>query len=186
MASKESTQLQEAVKSLQSLDSKVRASAAKTLFSAGLREFTKDRKDALGSDEAWNGLLRALSDDDAKVVENAAGAVAQIAGRYRHDLAAFDPLRALLGHKNKQIRTYATRGVGYLDHPERWNVLIPLLDDPVEPVRKAAVIAMVLQVKKMSASERAAAKQAMERSLTACGPEMKMITENAIRVLTDA
>jgi HEAT repeat protein len=180
----EKTQLQEAVKELGSADPKSRAAAAKTLLSAGLREFTGVRKEVLGSDEAWTALLHALSDSDGKAVECATGALAQVIGRYRRELTAFEPMRALLTHKNKQIRIFAVRGLAHLDHPERWTALMPLLDDKVEAVRKEVVLAMVNHAKEMSPADRAKAKEAMGRVAAVGGPELKMITENAIRVLS--
>jgi HEAT repeat protein len=179
----EKTQLQKAVEELRSADPKSRAAAAKTLLSAGLREFSGVRKEVLSSDEAWNVLLHALSDSDGKVVENASGALAQVIGRYRRELTAFGPMRALLTHKNKQIRIFAVRGLAHLDHPERWTALMPLLGDKVEAVRKEVVLAMVNHAKDMSPADRVRAKDAMEGGLEVGGAELKMITENAIRVL---
>src|SRR5882724_12769157 len=96
---KEEIQLQAAVKDLTAASPQARLAAAKALFAAGLREFSGVRKDVLSSDEAWGALVQALSDTDVKVVENAAGAVAQVLGRYRQDAVAFGPMRALLAHK---------------------------------------------------------------------------------------
>src|SRR5450631_3125575 len=160
--SSEQIQLQGAVRDLSAVEAKTRLSAAKVLFSAGLREYTGLRREALASDDAWDQLIKALGDTDAKVVENAAGALAQVIGRYRRDLSAFEPLRALLSHKNKQIRVYAARGIAYLDHPQRWAVLIPMLDDKTEPVKQAVVLAMVHAAVEMPAAERARARKMME------------------------
>lgn len=122
MTSEERT-LRNAVGDLAASDAVLRAGAARILFAAGGREWSKVRKEVLACDLSWNALFRCLSDQNARLVENATGAIALIIARYRRDLAAFKPLRALLKHRSKSVRTFAARGLAYLDHPDRWNVL---------------------------------------------------------------
>lgn len=88
---------------------------------------------------ATDVLIRALRDDEPRVVEKAAGVLSMVLSRYFADIRAFEPLAGLLKSRRKQTRVYATYGIGYLAHPDRWRALLPIFQDTATDVRRTAV-----------------------------------------------
>jgi len=180
----EQIKLLAAVQDLASADTLKRIAATKCLLSAGLREYSFLRKEVLSADETWNRLVQALSDKEEKVVENATGALTQTIGRYRRDPTATDPLRALLTHRNKNIRSYAVRGLGYLPDATIGTTLLPLLKDKTEGVRRETVLVLGRRIQDMSMVERSRVLEVLKHLLPEAKPEMKMILENTINRLS--
>jgi HEAT repeat protein len=117
-------------------DPGVRWTAAKAFRRAAMKEWHIDRKKWLADPRVHDRLLELIErDEDPAVVEEAAGAIAFNIPRYLADLRAFEPLRRLLVSSRKTTRSHAVFGLGFLHTPERWQALIPMLNDPFEDVR---------------------------------------------------
>jgi HEAT repeat protein len=120
-------------------DPNIRHAAAKAIRRAAMKEWHVDRKPWLADPRLHDSLLERIErDDDPAVVEEAAGAIAFNIPRYLADLRAFEPLRRLLGSSRKTTRFHAVFGLGFLHTPERFQALIPMLNDRVENVRRQA------------------------------------------------
>lgn len=124
-------------------DPAVRRGAAKAIRRAAMKEWHIDRKKWLADPRVHDRLLGLIEqDEDPAVVEEAAGAIAFNIPRYLNDLRAFEPLRRLLSSSRKTTRFHAAFGLGFLQTPERWQVLIPMLNDRAENVRMQVAIAI--------------------------------------------
>lgn len=181
------TALTQAAEEIQSTELGVRISAAKTLLKEAHNEFSGDRKAILETDRVWTSLLAAIQCGEPKLIEPAVCALSAIIGRYRRDLSAFKSLEPLTKHKKKEIRMYAARAIGYLPHPNRWDVLIRLLSDTADPVKRDALLPMTHQIREMPAEAKAQALpiiQSIEE--TTANPELKMLAGNVRTVLSKA
>jgi HEAT repeat protein len=98
-------------------------------------------------------LIAAAADPDPKVAQEAACVLYIVLDRYFADRRAFQPLAALLHSKQKQTRLYAVFAIAALDHPDRWNVLLPAFEDRSVDVRKAACRAVVFNYRPGQASK---------------------------------
>ena len=114
----------------------MRRAAAKAIRRAAMKEWDNDRKKWLADPRVHDRLLELIEgDEDPAVVEEAAGAIAFNIPRYLNDLRAFEPLCRLLSSSRKPTRSHAAFGLGFLHTPERWQALIPMLNDRAEDVR---------------------------------------------------
>lgn len=128
---------------LKNKDPKIRLEAARTLCKEVLKEWSEFRKAWLADPRAIDPLVAALGDSDVKVVEKAACALAATMRSYFADLRAFEPLLQLLKSPRKDCRLYAILGIGSVNHPDRWEVILDFLSDKAEEVRRGACRGLV-------------------------------------------
>ena len=147
------------------------------------QEQSSARGEVLGRSETLAGLRAALSDDNPATVENAANALGMIFIRYRKDSAAFPDLAKLTQSRRAMTRYAAAVAIGALEHPQRWRVLAPLLDDPALNVR-AAVCRAVLDAcveNPLASSDRDILHPKLEELSHHPDPQLAALAQNAAR-----
>jgi HEAT repeat protein len=132
-------ELKEPMRRLSSTDAEVRYKAIQAVSRDMFQESSIERQEWASDPRTTAALIAVLDDEDPRIVEEAAGALSVVLGKYFADLRAFDPLVRLLKSGRKQTRVYAVVGLGRLAHPLRWNVLLPMFGDKATDVRRAAV-----------------------------------------------
>lgn len=120
-------------------DPDVRYQALAVMLREVFGEASPDIRAWCADPRATDVLIRALRDEEPRVVEKAAGVLSMVLSRYFADVRAFEPLSGLLKSRRKQTRVYATYGIGYLAHPDRWRALLPMFKDTTTDVRRTAV-----------------------------------------------
>lgn len=86
----------------------------------------------IGGKNAVDAIIPWLKDDELAVIS--CGALAKIGDR-----KAFDPLLAIIGHKNPSIRRSAIAALNSIGHPEMSEKIAGLLNDKDPNVRESAV-----------------------------------------------
>lgn len=86
----------------------------------------------IGSRRATRQLVRLLDHPHTSIA--ACGALARIADR-----EAFEPLLAMIGHRDPAIRMAAVGALNTIGHPQMQDRIVPLLDDENPLVRESAV-----------------------------------------------
>jgi HEAT repeat protein len=132
-------ELNEPLRRLASSDPDVRYKAIQAISREMFQESSIPRQAWASDPRVTTVLIDALEDEDKRVVEEAAGVLAVIVGRYFADLRAFEPLVPLLESGRKQTRVNAVAAIGKLSHQDRWRVLLPMFKDKAAEVRRSAV-----------------------------------------------
>lgn len=169
-------QLDGVLAQLQDADPRVRKKAANSFRRIAMKATSVILMKWMRDPRTTGRLIAALDDADPACKEESAGALAWTIWRYFPDLRAFEPLSALLSSSRKETRFYATLGIGWLNHPQRWKALLPMFSDKSEKVRQTACKAVVFNAGKAAID--AATKQQLRERLTAC------LTDTDVQVRT--
>lgn len=176
-----------ALKQLNSKDRAARKRAIDFVRREAMKEETIERAEWLSDPKTTQVLIAALADRDPEFVEAVAEALGFILERYLPDLRAFDPLSRLLDSPRQQTRLHAAYGIGFLNHKDRWRVLVPLLKDESRRIRETAAGAIVEAA--MSGQLNAATKRSLRTPLVAAlsdeDAEVRMVAANGMREIGD-
>jgi HEAT repeat protein len=129
----------EALRQLASADPAVRLAGAKWIEKQARGEANRFTAPWLEAAGTLDRLLPLLEDPDARVVEQAIGAVNMIAARYRRDDRAIVPALRLLASKRPQTRIRAALLLTQFDDERLAEPLLALFADPDKAVRYAVV-----------------------------------------------
>jgi HEAT repeat protein len=179
-------QIAKAVVDLAAPEVAARRAAARLLFAQGRNEFSVARRDALAQPQVIAALKAALEDEDATVAEEAVGALGMIFRRYRQDESAFDALAKLTKSRRKLTRLWAAIAIGrLLDHPRRWDVLAPLLDDSAPEVQQeiCRIIVMSGTLGKLSTDVKKQLRGPVASLVKKANPAVGTVAENALRAI---
>jgi len=136
-------QLEGSLAFLKDSDPNVRYKAASRLCKEALKEWSFHREAWLADPRTTSPLIQTLSDEDPKVAEKAAAALAAIMRSYFPDLRAFEPLVRLLRSRRKNTRLYAVLGIGSVNYKQRWDILLEMLNDTTTEVRRGACRSLI-------------------------------------------
>lgn len=168
-------------------DPEVRYKTLAAILREVFGEWSLDLKAWLTDPRSTAALTRALRDGRPDVAEKAAGVLSMVLSRYFADLRAFEPLADLLKSRRKLTRVYATYGIGYLAHPERWRVLLPMFRDRATDVRRTAVRTAAFNAagSSMSPATRSELTEELRRLLGDKDASTRDMAETALQKLGD-
>lgn len=180
-------QLAGPLKQLRDSSAAARLKAARALYNEARKETSTKRAAWMADPRTTAPLIAALTDEDPRVAEEAAGALAEIIIRYFPDQRAFPALARALRHPRKEMRLNAARSISLLRHKDRWQVLLPLLADKTADVRQEVCMVVTDAAMRgdLSARERRELRPAMLRALQDKDSEVRLLAANALREIGD-